>query len=264
MAFHTKKIKTPMHTKRNTDINIIIQNCTKRQLEEKNNNCVLIMTGSLNPIHRSHIKNLQHVRNYLEHHRSKPLNVLAAYLSPTHDSYVLDKLGHSDWISAEDRCELCEQVIGLDENTKSWISVAKGECQFNGFVDFDEVSMSFAEFLNYELCGPEKLLKHPLKIVYICGLDHFNKCPYVTQLVTAENVTCAVIYRPGASDSRIKNFEETLPNLYYIPLADERETLVDISSTAIRQQHHNPTKTDLTGLTYQCVIDFLEKKYGKK
>lgn len=45
--------------------------------------CVLIITGSLNPIHKAHIKNLYRVRKYLENHNSRPLNVLAAYLSPT-------------------------------------------------------------------------------------------------------------------------------------------------------------------------------------
>jgi len=44
--------------------------------------CVLLTTGSLNPIHRSHIKNLELVKSYLKH--SKPQwNVLAGYLSPT-------------------------------------------------------------------------------------------------------------------------------------------------------------------------------------
>jgi hypothetical protein len=49
--------------------------------------CVLIITGAFNPIHRSHIANLRLVKNYLENHESRPMNVLAAYLSPT--QYVL-------------------------------------------------------------------------------------------------------------------------------------------------------------------------------
>ncbi|CAF2412518.1 unnamed protein product [Rotaria sp. Silwood2] len=252
-----------MHTEQNTDINIIIQNCKKRNLENNQNNCVLIITGSLNPIHCSHIKTLQLVRKYLESHKSRQLNVLAAYLSPTHDSYVRDKLGRSDWITAADRCKLCEDVIGSDENIKSWISVAKGECNSNEFVDFDEVTLNLADFLNSELYESEKLLKHPLKVVYVCGLDHFNKCPYVRQLATKENVACAVLYRPGASDSLIKSLETKSPNLYYIALDDERETLVNISSTVIRQ-HYNSAKIDLTQFTYPCVIQFLEDKYNGK
>jgi hypothetical protein len=44
--------------------------------------CVLITTGSLNPVHRSHIKNLELVKKYLEQ-ISPRWNVLAGYLSPT-------------------------------------------------------------------------------------------------------------------------------------------------------------------------------------
>ncbi|CAF4529479.1 unnamed protein product [Rotaria sp. Silwood1] len=257
-------MNTSMHTKTNTDIDIIRENCVKRNYQEKENNCVLLITGSLNPIHRSHIKTLQLVREYLERHKSKPLNVLAAYLSPTHDSYVRNKLGQFDWISAEDRCKLCKEVILSDEDTKSWISVSKGESEFNEFVDFDDVSKNLAEFLNFELCESEKLLNHPLKVVYVCGLDHFNKCPYVEKLATEKNIACAVTYRLGASDHRIKALEEKSPNIYYITLDEEREKLVDISSTAIRQQCYNSAKTDLIQLTYPCVIKFLEDKYSKK
>jgi len=49
--------------------------------------CVLIITGSFNPIHRSHIYNLQLVKKYLENHDTRSMNVLAAYISPT--QYVL-------------------------------------------------------------------------------------------------------------------------------------------------------------------------------
>ena len=56
--------------------------------------CVLIITGSLNPIHCSHIRNLQLVKEYLENHTTRPLHVLAAYLSPT--QYVIEyKLKYS-------------------------------------------------------------------------------------------------------------------------------------------------------------------------
>ena len=44
--------------------------------------CVLLATGSFNPIHRSHIDNLQKVKAYLEK-LPQPKNVLAAYISPT-------------------------------------------------------------------------------------------------------------------------------------------------------------------------------------
>ena len=59
--------------------------------------CVLLTTGSFNPIHRSHISNLTIVRNYLENHPKRPLNVLAAFLSPS--QYVPESLLNLRFIS---------------------------------------------------------------------------------------------------------------------------------------------------------------------
>ncbi|CAF0938817.1 unnamed protein product [Adineta steineri] len=253
-----------MHTRKNTNIDIIVENCKKIGAEDKDNNCVLIITGSLNPIHRSHIANLQLVRRYFEHHKERPLNVLAAYLSPTHDGYVKNKLGSSHWIPAVDRSKLCQEVI-KEENLESLISVAEGEFQYKRFVDFDDVVIELAQFLNDERDKPDGLglLKKPLKVVYVCGLDHFNNCRHVEQLAKNENIACAVIYRLNASEDYIKRLEEKSSNIYYITLDDERKTLVDISSTKIRKQYQNPTDSEFENLTYSVVNDYLHEKYMK-
>ncbi len=178
------------------------------------------------------------------------------------DSYVRDKLGHSDWISAKKRCELCEEAIKY-EKLEDFIAVSRGEIECKTFFDFDEVSENLAKFLNSELCGPDKLLENPLKAVYVCGLDHFNKCPYVARLAKRENMACAVIYRLGASDDYIKTFDVESSNIYYITLENEREKLIDISSTAIRKLHQTPTNTDPDNLSYPCVKKYYEEKCSK-
>jgi nicotinic acid mononucleotide adenylyltransferase len=173
-------------------------------------------------------------------------------------------LGDTDWISGEDRCKLCKLAIA-EEKLTDFISVAKGEVQStSGFVDFPEVTITLAEFLNEKLYGTDKLLHHSLKVVYVCGLDHFNKCPSVAWLAKKENIACAVIYRRGAPDARIKKLEEESSNIYYITLEAERDTLVDISSTAIRERYRNPNAEDSNDLTYSFVHDFLQKKYCEK
>lgn len=171
-------------------------------------------------------------------------------------------MGEKDWIPATERIELCENVIRSNDDIKSWISVAKGESQYDRFVDFDEVSRTLARFLNHHLVKEMRLLTYPLKVVYVCGLDHFNKCPYAARLAHDENMACAIIYRPDAVDKRIQSSVETTQNLYYISLENKRETLVDISSTAIRKYFSGSNNINLLDYTYQCVIDYLEKKYS--
>ncbi|CAF1366557.1 unnamed protein product [Adineta ricciae] len=252
-----------MYTKDNINLDIIKRNCQEKNVANEANNCVLITTGSLNPIHRSHLKNISLVKAYLEKHKDRPLNVLAAYLSPSHDSYVRHKLGEADWISGAERSDLCHYAIKHDK-LEDFVSVSKGELECRGFVDFDQVIIQLERFLNHELHKSQSIISHPLKVVYVCGLDHFNKCPYVETLAEAKNVACAVIYRLGASDDRIKRLQERNSKIYYITLDDERETLVDISSTEIRKRYRDSfQQTDTDEITYPFVQKYLTKKYQK-
>ncbi|CAF1275883.1 unnamed protein product, partial [Rotaria sordida] len=115
-----------MHNRMNTDIDILIRNCKKKNLASARNNCVLLTTGSFNPVHPLHFQNLMRVKQYLERELETPWNVLAGYLSPTHDSYVHEKLGDRDWIPAKDRCRLCEAAIQYEgEELSSWVRVSR-------------------------------------------------------------------------------------------------------------------------------------------
>jgi hypothetical protein len=127
---------------------------------------------------------------------------------------------------------------------------------------FDEVGENLAHFLDLRLCERHKLLKHPLKVVYICGLDHFNKCPYVAGLSNEPKMAFAVIYRLGAFDDHIKTLEKTSPNIYYTTFENDRETLIDISSTAIRKQYRTSINIDSDTLSYPCVMKYYQKKFS--
>jgi hypothetical protein len=94
-------------------------------------------------------------------------------------------------------------------------------------------------------------------------LDHYNKCRHVESLSKEKNVACAVIYRSGADDKHIQWVAKISSNLYYISLEEERSTLVDISSTKIREKYENSMSTDNDDFTYPHVNDFLKKKYKK-
>ncbi|CAF2767098.1 unnamed protein product, partial [Rotaria sp. Silwood2] len=116
--------------------------------------CVLITTGSFNPIHRSHLQNLLRVKQYLENECQPPWNVLAGYLSPTHDSYVHSKLGDSAWIRAEDRCQLCEGAIEHDK-LSSWVTVSRGESMKSRKFDVVNLLLKRSINLDFATSGPD-------------------------------------------------------------------------------------------------------------
>lgn len=173
------------------------------------------------------------------------------------DSYVEHKLGKKHWIQAVDRATLCEAAIN-EENLQDWIAVsrAEGECP-KGFVDFDDVAKELTEFVNRERQSSLSPLKHPLKVVYICGLDHFNRCSYVAQIAEQPNLACVVIYRPHADEKTIGTLQEQNSNVYYFDLNELRHELKDISSTMIREGDPN----GLQHLTYDAVIAYLKNRH---
>ncbi|CAF1505768.1 unnamed protein product, partial [Didymodactylos carnosus] len=204
--------------------------------------CVLLTTGSFNPVHPSHFQNLRRVKEYLEHEHQTAWNVLAGYVSPTHDSYVRSKLGDSAWIPAKHRCQLCEQAIqSEDPELYSWVTVSRGESTWpDGFIDFGPITEDFRDFLNGTLVDQKNILKYPLRVVYVCGLDHFNKCSYVESMAKQNLMACAVVYRAGYEEQQINRSVKS-SGVIYISLSKERNKLMDVSSTQIRQYFQNPT-----------------------
>lgn len=120
-----------MHSPSTTDLSKIRLNLQNSPADAQN--VVLIKTGALNPIHRSHISNLIKTKQYLEnvHH----LNVVGGFISPTHDEYVESKLG-DELIPGQLRIELCEKAIE-EENQQDWLAVDKAECMGKSYLHDD-------------------------------------------------------------------------------------------------------------------------------
>ena len=161
------------------------------------------------------------------------------------DAYVHSKLGDRDWIPSQDRCQLCKGAIESEhEEISSWIGVSYGESEWpNGFVDFGPVAEKFRDFLNYTLVGPEKLFKYPLRVVYVCGLDHYNKCSYVEYMAKQKNMACAVVCRVGYNEQQVARSIRRL-DVIYIPLSKEHSKLPDVSSTQIRRYFEKPSTSN--------------------
>jgi nicotinamide mononucleotide adenylyltransferase len=111
-----------MHSQATTDLSIIYSNLN--HLKSDKENVVLIKTGSMNPIHRSHISNMIRTKEFLE--KSYHMNVLGGYISPSHDEYVQSKLSNQ-FIPSQHRIAMCQKAIE-EENQQHWLSVDKAEC----------------------------------------------------------------------------------------------------------------------------------------
>lgn len=183
------------------------------------------------------------------------------------DSYVHGKLGDRAWIPAKHRCQLCEGALQSEgPKLASWISVSRGESEWkDGFVDFGPVVENLRDFLNSTLVGPGNVFKYPLRVVYVCGLDHFNKCSYVEQMAKQKSMGCAVVYRSGCDEKEISNSAKK-SGVLYVSLTKERGKITEISSTAIREYFQNPatSKTNIKQHIYPNVLEYMNKKYQKK
>lgn len=176
------------------------------------------------------------------------------------DSYVRGKLGKAT-VTGPDRCDLCELAIKdheFETQTSHWLSVSRAESEYhNGFVDFGPTTQALCRYLNSTLLVSKKYLKYPIHVIYVCGLDHFNKCSDVRRLAREKFIKCGVVYRKDSDERQISRLDEP-SSIIYVPLENDRTNLIDISSTEIRR-HWKNSPQELTQLTYASVVNRLKK-----
>ena len=177
------------------------------------------------------------------------------------------QFNNPSWIPATDRCQLCEDVIKNEgSELSSWIGVSRGASEWTGgFVNFGAVAGYFRDFLNSTLVEQQNFLTYPLRVVYVCGLDHFNKRPYLARMAKYDNMASAVVYRLGYEEQLIRRAVET-SGVIYIPLVKERAKLPNVSSMQIRRYFENPTGNHghIEQSIYPHIREYMTKKYKTK
>lgn len=144
-----------------------------------------------------------------------------------------------------------------ETKTHAWLHVSRAEVDYHhGFIDFGPTTIALRDYLNSTLYT-YKYLAHPIHVIYVCGLDHFNKCPEVSDLAGENYVKCAVIYRKSSEEAYISSYEGS-EDIFYVPLQANRDNMEDISSTEIRRQW-NRSEAKLRMLTYDSVISYLKQ-----
>lgn len=93
-------------------------------------------------------------------------------------------------------------------------------------------------------------------MIYVAGLDLFNRCHGMHSLREKDIGGVAVVYRTGQDSNLIQShINENPSKLYFVP-SDDPDQLIDISSTLIRSNLEN--NQDCSHLTYPSVLQYLQ------
>eukprot|EP00747_Dinoflagellata_sp_TGD_P073957 gnl/TRDRNA2_/TRDRNA2_158133_c1_seq1.p1 gnl/TRDRNA2_/TRDRNA2_158133_c1~~gnl/TRDRNA2_/TRDRNA2_158133_c1_seq1.p1 ORF type:complete len:293 (-),score=63.89 gnl/TRDRNA2_/TRDRNA2_158133_c1_seq1:60-917(-) len=187
---------------------------------------VVITTGAMNPIHKGHVQMLRQAKMRLE---KSGYAVLAGWISPSHDLYVLPKAKSlkTPGLRSAFRTRLAELAVADDAFTSVglWESAQRGH-----WPDFPEVVTELQRALNEQfpkLCtgGSEG----SLLVFYVCGTDHAKKCGLYRGMRAERGRGVVVVPRDGEEPKG-----EDEQRLVYVASPASGETAT-FSSTQLRK-----------------------------
>jgi len=127
---------------------------------------VLLSTGSLDPVHRQHLRIFDIAARALRTQYN--IEPVLALLSPSCDAYVVSKLG-PEAIPFVHRLRMCELACA-EHRGEVPVAVDPWEGLQPSFVDFPEVHERMTWVLKTRLPAAK------LHCLYVCGIDHFERC----------------------------------------------------------------------------------------
>jgi nicotinic acid mononucleotide adenylyltransferase len=206
------------------DFTIPVNSITERIFDVQNP-AVIITTGSFCPIHDGHVEMMEKAKSALE---EEGYDVLAGYISPDHDDYIIEKNG-DEAILAYERIKL------INEKCKEidWLYADPSSSIFSkGSINFTEVIEHLDQYL-------KRTFPRPIKVFYVCGGDNAR---FARTFEFKGN--CVVISRPGYED-HYQTTMEHLEDLDNIIWADNDNSM---SSTAYRSviKHQKAEKKTLS------------------
>ena len=121
------------------------------------NPVVLLSTGGFNPIHNGHILMLKKAKNMLENYG---YDVIGAFLSPSHESYVSTKENYID--NQFDRLNYNYKIL----QNYDWINIDTWESLCNDrYINFTIVIDRLEKYLR-------RFVRSDIKVAYVCGDDN--------------------------------------------------------------------------------------------
>jgi len=206
---------------------------------------ILVSTGALCPVHFMHVEMFNVIRKYLE----EKFNwiVVVGYLSPSHDTYVMGKLGRQG-VSHIDSFHRVNMVkAALKES--DWLEVSGWEASRTRFVNFPEVMSYIAWYLKHNLVNFQNF-----RAYYACGADMALKCGLSwgsKAFGTIASFGTVAVGRSGDTEELKREHHEE--GFYLL----ETE-LPDISSTTMRKRMMNNEPLD--DLTFPVVVEYIKNQ----
>jgi nicotinic acid mononucleotide adenylyltransferase len=194
------------------------------KLEPRQKAVVLFTTGSMNPVHVGHVRQLELAA---KHFQSSGVAVLAALLSPSDCRWSYHK--PYGYLKNSDKLELCKLVQTECVKVDDW------EISQHSLMDFPDVRAHLINRIQ------ESLGTTDIEVLYVCGADHADKCDLF------QNDWCVVLGRPGFRRPR---------NCHAI-LMDNKET--DESSTDIRKAIKDDRIESVRHMLHPLVYEKLSK-----
>lgn len=195
-----------------------IEKLFEKELDLNKEIVVVLSTGSYSPVHDGHVQNIKTTVEFLK----DKFNVLGAFMSPSHDNYVLNKYSTGVKFNIFERIKLLEDKLkGESINVLKWEGMyCKSDVNFTTVCDYlrfciqNQINELTSKFNGFK--------KKDIKIVYVVGSDNadFSK--------VFNSDYCVIIQRP---DNRVNPKDYVNDFVFVI----ESELKENISSTEIRK-----------------------------
>lgn len=220
--------------------------CTHLPKIDKDNSVVLLTSGAFCPFHNGHLDMMIRAKNALE---KIGKNVVAGYISPSHDEYVFNKVASGYHINK--RIKIIENKI----KNYDWLFVDPWEGVFTKYaLNFTDVIERLKKYILF-YTGKD------IPIYFVCGSDNARFA-----LTFINKGHCVVVNRPGYEDDvEIKNMVKTDRVLWTHGNSDESSTDIrkkesienEISKAYIRRENYHPFELDLLKL-FKSNFDYTE------
>jgi nicotinic acid mononucleotide adenylyltransferase len=149
---HLRNLLTPFQIAKDNIAKLPNPNCKK---------AIILTTGSFAPVHIGHIAMMENARKSVEF---LGYNVIAGYMSPSHDSYVSQKDEGKAKMHALKRIQLLETAV----QSKGWIQIDPWESLYN------RVAINFTDVICYLEDYFRLHLQEEVVVFYTFGTDYLN------------------------------------------------------------------------------------------